>query len=171
MNLLLFYNVFVTKISKLSIRYKSKLFSKFLFKCFRSKEIHQDCTVWNMQLMKADISQKSPYLHMYMYQYLSVTGHCCMLPDKYCLPHSMRLYQVMMMLHFLNDVANDAINTKIENYFIMASLKSETMGTLINRIPGSRLLISRLWECMLNRSASLAMSTSLLKAACLVNLI
>ena len=33
---------------------------------------------------------------------------------------------------------------KIENYVILASLKSETMGKLINRIPGSRLLISSL---------------------------
>ena len=33
---------------------------------------------------------------------------------------------------------------KIENNVIIASLKSETMGKLINRIPGSRLLISSL---------------------------
>ena len=33
---------------------------------------------------------------------------------------------------------------KIENYVIIASLKSETVGKLINRIPGSRLLISSL---------------------------
>ena len=33
---------------------------------------------------------------------------------------------------------------KIENYVIMASLKSETMGKLINRIPGSRLPCSAL---------------------------
>ena len=33
---------------------------------------------------------------------------------------------------------------KIENYIINVSLKSETMGKLINRIPGSRLLISSL---------------------------
>ena len=33
---------------------------------------------------------------------------------------------------------------KIEKYAIIASLKSETMGKLINRIPGSRLLISSL---------------------------
>ena len=45
-----------------------------------------------------------------------------------------------MTLLFSNDVAN----TKIENYVIIASLKSETMGKLINRIPGSRLLISSL---------------------------
>ena len=40
------------------------------------------------------------------------------------------------------------------------------MGKLIDRIPGSRLLISSLpgSERMLNRSASLAMSTSVLKA-------
>ena len=34
--------------------------------------------------------------------------------------------------------------TKDENYIIIVSLKSETMGKLINRIPGSCLLISRL---------------------------
>ena len=33
---------------------------------------------------------------------------------------------------------------KIENYVIIASLESETMGKLINRIPGSCLLISSL---------------------------
>ena len=64
-----------------------------------------------------------------------------MFPDKRCLSHHMCLYHVMMTLHFLNEVAND---TKIENYVIIASLKSETMGKLINRIPGSRLLISSL---------------------------
>ena len=49
----------------------------------------------------------------------------------------------MKPLHFLNDVAYDAveINTKIKNYIIMASLKSETMGKLINRIPSLCLLI------------------------------
>ena len=48
-----------------------------------------------------------------------------------------------MTFYFLNDVANDAvqINIKIENYVIIASLESETMGKLIHRIPGSRLLI------------------------------
>ena len=44
-----------------------------------------------------------------------------------------------MTLHFLNDVAND----KIENYVIIASLKSETMCKLINHLisslPGSAL--------------------------------
>ena len=50
------------------------------------------------------------------------------------------LYQVMMTLHFLNVVSNQ----KVENYVIIASSKSETMGKLINRIPGSRLLISSL---------------------------
>ena len=37
---------------------------------------------------------------------------CCMLPDKPCLSHGMCFYQVMMMLHFLNDVAYDAESTK-----------------------------------------------------------
>ena len=45
----------------------------------------------------------------------------------------------------LNDVANDTESTqKIEIYVIIAILKSETMGKLINRIPGSRILISSL---------------------------
>ena len=47
-----------------------------------------------------------------------------------------------MTLHFLNDVANDAESTQI--YVIIASLKRKTMGKLINRIPGSRLLIPSL---------------------------
>ena len=36
------------------------------------------------------------------------------------------------------------MNTKIENYVVIDSLKIETMGQLINRIPGSCLLISSL---------------------------
>ena len=45
----------------------------------------------------------------------------------------------------LNDVANDVESTKkIENYVIIASLKSEIMGKLINRIRGLRILISSL---------------------------
>ena len=51
-----------------------------------------------------------------------------------------------MTLQVLNDVANDAESTqkKSKNYAIIASLKSETMGKLINRIPGLRILISSL---------------------------
>ena len=51
-----------------------------------------------------------------------------------------------MTLHFLNDIANDteSLSAKIENYVIIASSKSESMGKLINRIPGWRLLISSL---------------------------
>ena len=45
----------------------------------------------------------------------------------------------------LNDVANDtALTLKIKNYYTIANLKSETVGKLINRIPGLRLLISSL---------------------------
>ena len=42
--------------------------------------------------------------------FLSVTSHidCIVtLCDKSCLSHGLCLYQVMMTLHFLNDVAND----------------------------------------------------------------
>ena len=83
-----------------------------------------------------------------------------------------------MTLHFLNDVANDAESTQksiITSYSLVLRI--------IYRIPGSRLLLSslpgsasrthveslgkpqaRLRERMLNRSASLAMSTSVLEA-------
>ena len=40
---------------------------------------------------------------------------------------TMCLYQVMMTLHFLYDVVNDAESTqKIDDYVIFASLKSES---------------------------------------------
>ena len=42
---------------------------------------------------------------------LSVTSHInC--TDKRCLSHSMCLYQVMMTLHFLNNIANDTESTQ-----------------------------------------------------------
>ena len=47
-----------------------------------------------------------------------------------------------MTLQFLNDVANDT--ESIQKTVIIGSLKSETMDKLINRIPGSHLLISSL---------------------------
>ena len=49
------------------------------------------------------------------------------------------LYQVMMTLHFKKDVANDAESTQKSK---ITSLECSTMGKLINRIPGSHLLIS-----------------------------
>ena len=68
-----------------------------------------------------------------------------MFPDKRCLSHGMCLYRVMIMLQFLNDVANDAESTQNRKLrHNTTSLKSETMGKLINRIPDSRLLISSL---------------------------
>ena len=70
--------------------------------------------------------------------------------DKHGLSHEMCLYQVMMTLHFLN-VAYDAISTKIENYAIIASLKSNTMGKLIIRIPDSLLIIWSLQDTGLRR--------------------
>ena len=64
-----------------------------------------------------------------------------MLPDKHYLYNGMCLYQVIMTLHFLNKVANDAESTNNENYVIITSLKSETMGKLMNRIPALRLTV------------------------------
>ena len=70
------------------------------------------------------------------------------------------------MLHLLNDGGDDLINAKNYDYVIMASLKSEPMGKLVNRKPCSRLLISGL--------PGLAWRThvySLDREPCLVNLI
>ena len=72
-----------------------------------------------------------------------------MLPDKH------DLYQVMMTLHFLNDVANETESTqKSKIYVIIACLKSETMGKLINRLPGECFFISSLqafsMSCLVN---------------------
>ena len=70
-----------------------------------------------------------------------------------------------MTLDIFNDVANDAESTQkstITSYSLVNQL-----GELINRIlhvPGSRLLMARLRERMLNRSTSLAMSTCVLEA-------
>ena len=82
---------------------------------------------------------------LFLISYLSYQLHCCALPDKRCLSHG------MLPLSGHDDVALfkwrrwwRGINIQIENYVIIASLKSETMGKLINRIPGSRLLISSL---------------------------
>ena len=47
----------------------------------------------------------------------------------------------MMTLHFLNDVAYDAESTLTPKHTIK---ECSTMDKLINRIPGSRLLISSL---------------------------
>ena len=63
-----------------------------------------------------------------------------------------------MTLHFLNDIANDAESTH-KKYVIIASLKSETMGVFRYQVYQARLR-----ERMLNCSANLAMSTSVLKA-------
>ena len=53
---------------------------------------------------------------------ISYHSYYCTLPDKHCLSHGMCLYQVMITLHFLNDVANDAELTQkfiIMSYFSM----------------------------------------------------
>ena len=47
-----------------------------------------------------------------IYQLPLILTACCTLPDKSCLSHGMCLYQVMMTLHFLNDVADDSESTQ-----------------------------------------------------------
>ena len=75
-----------------------------------------------------------------------------MLPGEHRLSHEMCLYQGMVTLHFFNDVRNDSESTqKVESYVIIASLTSETMGKLINKILGSCLLISSLPGSALRR--------------------
>ena len=74
------------------------------------------------------------------YQLPLIYMHCCTLPDKHCLSHGMCLYQVMLMLHFLMMLNQPKNRTLTHNCY----LKSETMGKLINRIPGLHLLISSL---------------------------
>ena len=49
-----------------------------------------------------------------------------------------------MTLHFLMTSLIKLNQHKIENYVIINSLKSEIMGKQINRVSGSRLLISSL---------------------------
>ena len=77
-----------------------------------------------------------------------------------------------MTLHFLNDVVMTLNQQKNENYVIIASLKSETIGKLINRIPGSRLLISSLPGSALRTLVeSLGKCQQAFSKPCLVNLI
>ena len=66
-----------------------------------------------------------------------------------------------MKLHFLMTSLMTLHQQKIENYVIIASLKSETMVKLIKRIQGSRLLISSLPGSALRTHVE---STSALKA-------
>ena len=55
---------------------------------------------------------KSLALVYHVYQLPPILTALLALPDKHCLSHGMCLYQVMMTLHFLNDVANDAESTQ-----------------------------------------------------------
>ena len=117
------------------------------------------CRVWCHSIMVFEARQN----HV-----LSVTSFInCIV--AHCLINVVCLYQVMMTLHFLYDVANDTESTQ-KKYVIIASLDSETMGKLVNRILCKCLLTSNLpaplGERMLNRSASLAISKP-----CHVNLI
>ena len=84
-----------------------------------------------------------------MYHILSVTSHIncivarCLIKVVYLT--ACCLYQVMMTLHYLSDVANDAESTQNQKLRHYRSFEEcSTMGKLINRIPSSRLLISSL---------------------------
>ena len=58
------------------------------------------------------------------------------------------------------------IDTKVDNYVIIASLKSKAMGKQINRVPGTRLLISSLPD-----SASRTHAKSLCKSGNLTSIL
>ena len=49
-----------------------------------------------------------------------------------------------MMLHFLNDVVDEVESTQNSIIVIVTCLKMDQLNKLINRIPGSLLLISSL---------------------------
>ena len=76
-----------------------------------------------------------------IYQLPFILLQRCTLPDKRCLSHGICLYQVMVTFHFLNDAANEAA---LRHNMIFASCESEQLIELINRLLGSRLLISSL---------------------------
>ena len=102
---------------------------------------------------------------LYFISYLSYYLHCCALPDKRCLSHS------MLPLSGHNDVALFEwrrkwrwINTKIENYIIRVKQLVSWQIEYQVRLFWYQVYQARLWERLLNRLASLAMSTSVLKA-------
>ena len=59
------------------------------------------------------MSNANPHKYVYsVISYIAYKMHCCTLPDKRCLSHGMCLYQVMMTLHFFNDIAYDPESTQ-----------------------------------------------------------
>ena len=105
---------------------------------------------------------------LHFISYLSYYLQCCALPEQRCLSQGLCLYQVMMMLHFLNGVANGAESTqetKIASWSLVWRAK-QCINWYIEyqvRVFWYQIYQARLWECMLNHSASLVMSTSILK--------
>ena len=63
-----------------------------------------------VQKFLANISAAHEILELI--SYLLYQLHCCTLPDKRCLSPGMCLYQVMMTLLFLNDIANETESTQ-----------------------------------------------------------
>ena len=84
-------------------------------------------------------------------------------------------YQVIMMLHFSNNIANDVeMARKIDHYVITSSLKTKPTCKLINRIPSKsfcyHVFQAQLREHMINDSECLVIQQGFSKP-CLVNLI
>ena len=94
-----------------------------------------------------DIKRHSPSI-LYISASLAMsTSVLKALPGKHDIKrHSRSILYISASLAMINFVRQSLSISrhvhKIENYVIITSLKSETMGKLINRIPGSRLLIS-----------------------------
>ena len=74
---------------------------------------------------------------------LSVASHINYIAAR-CLVNVVYITAVPLSGH--DGVANDAESSLIQNYVFIASLKSETISKLINRIPGPCLLASSLPE-------------------------
>ena len=124
------------------------IFFNFFFKLFFFDTIDTKNEYSNIKWLQYMLSVITVFPLLFIYVLLSVTSHINCIVAR-CLINVVYLRVcafirswwhctfLMMSLMRLNQ-------QKIENYVIITSLKSETIGKLINRIPGSRLLISSL---------------------------
>ena len=92
--------------------------------------------------------------------YLSVTSHINCIAARCLINLVYLLYQVIMTLHFLNDVVNDAESTQISKSMsqsLVWRVKQWVNWKIEYQVPvfWYQVYQARLWERMLNRSTSL----------------